>query len=179
MANNAFPSDWREQPCYLVSVPRPLVPYVGGLLRLLELRGFWATEEDYIEGYTATIALEACLMATCLDVLLEKQDSMYRMLDTALFGTEYTVESEDPLVVTPAIAPTHNLAFESYDSALGRLARIADVVDNAINGTITPEYSYTPSVKDKLQAVIDAIEASATDNAGIIDELTLILGALA
>lgn len=179
MANNTFPNDWRDQPCYLVSVPRPLVPYVGGLLRLLELRGFWATEADYIEGYTATIALEACLMATCLDVLLERQDNLYRMLDTALFGTEYTVESENPLVVTPAIAPTHSLAFSDRDSVLGRLSNIADVVDNGLNGTETPVYAYTPSVKDLLQQVIDAIVANAGDDSDLLAELEVIAGLLA
>ena len=86
MATNVFPSDWEEQPCFLVSIPRPLVPFVGGLLKILENRGFWASEGDYQRGYTATLRLEACLMSTCLDVLLQQNDALYRLLNTALLG---------------------------------------------------------------------------------------------
>lgn len=179
MANNTFPEDWRSQPCFLVAIPRPLVPYVGGLMKIAENRGFWASNDDYTRAYTALLELEGCLMASCLDVLTEKIDAQYRLLNTVLRGQEYTVVSEDPLVITPDIAPAVDLAFVSYDSVLGRLARVADVVDNAINGTSTPEYDYSPSVKDKLQAIVDAISANATDNAGIIEELVAILGALA
>jgi len=179
MANNTLPEDWRDQPCFLVAVPRPLVPYVGGLLKIAESRGFWATQDDFLRGYAAVTELEACLMAACLDTLFEKQDALYRMLDTALFGTTYTVESTDPLVVTPEIAPTHELAFSDRDSVLGRLSNIADVVDNAINGTETPVYDYSPSVKDKLQAIVDAINALDTDDSDLLAELEVIAGLLA
>jgi len=104
MANNTFPEDWRGQPCFIVSIPRPLVQYVGGLLKIAEMRGFWASPEDYQRGYTATIELEECLMTTCLDVLLEKQDALYRLLNTAVLGQAYTVVTEDPLVISPEIA---------------------------------------------------------------------------
>jgi len=61
-----FPEDWREQPCFAVAIPRPLVPFVGGLLKLLEQSGLWSTIDDYERGYTAAVELEACLMTTCL-----------------------------------------------------------------------------------------------------------------
>lgn len=174
-----MPEDWRDQPCFLVAVPRPLVPYVGGLLKIAESKGFWATEDDYLRGYTAVTELERCLMTTCLNVLLEKQDDMYRMLATAIYGTAYTVESEEPLVVTPPIAHTHSLAFEDRDSVLGRLSNIADVIDNALNGTETPVYDYAPSVKDLLQGVIDAINTTAEDDSDLLAQLELIVGLLA
>jgi len=179
MAVNTFPSDWREEPCFLVSVPAPLVPYVGGLLRIAEQKGFWATEADYESAYAALMELEGCLVSTCLDEMLSLQRSTYRLLDTALFGTEYSGPTSGEGEVTPAIPNYRSLAFDSYDSVLGRLARTADVVDNAINGTITPEYSYTPSVKDKLQEVIDAIVANAGDDSDLLAELEVIAGLLA
>jgi len=95
MANNTFPEDWREQPCFLVSIPRPLVPFVGGLLKITEQRGFWATTEDYERGYTAALELEACLMSTCLDVLLQQNDALYRLVNTALRGQACSVVSQD------------------------------------------------------------------------------------
>jgi len=89
MANNTFPSDWESEPCFLVSIPRPLVPYVGGLLKILEQRGFWVSEEDYANGFAATVQVEECLMSTCLNVLMEKQDALYRLLNTAALWFRY------------------------------------------------------------------------------------------
>jgi len=179
MANNTFPDDWRDQPCFIVAVPRPLVPYVGGLVRMLEQRGFWSTEADYIRGYTAVTELEACLMSTCLNELLNLQRATYRLLDTALFGTTYSGPTEGEGAVSPSIPNYRSLAFDERDSVLGRLSNVADVVDNAINGTETPIYDYSPSVKDKLQAIVDAIGALNTDDGAILDELVVIAGALA
>lgn len=173
MANNTFPSDWRDKPCFLVAVPAPLAPYVGGLLAMLEKRGFWASEADFASGYTAVTELEACLMATCLSDLIAVNQATYRLLDTALFGTAYSGPIEGEGEVTPVIPNYRNLAFDSYDSVLGRLARVADVVDNAINGTSTPEYDYSPSVKDLLQVIIDAI-GEGTDLTEVISNLEAI-----
>lgn len=179
MANNEFPEDWRDQPCFLVSVPRPLVPYVSGLLKIAEQRGFWATPDDYRRGYIAVTELERCLMATCLDVLLEKQDSLYRMVDTALYGTVYTVEDTDPLVVTPDIQPVHASEFNPEFGVMAQLDRMTQLIDNTVNGTETPLYAYTPSVKEQLQAIIDAHAAEDTDLGDLLTELELIVGLLA
>jgi hypothetical protein len=179
MANNTFPEDWRDQPCFLVSIPRPLVPYAGGLLKLLEMRGFWATEDDYRRGYTAVTELEECLMATCLDVLLQQNDALYRLLNTALLGVAYTTVSEDPLVVTPAIAPHVNLDIHDQDSLMGRIDRLTQLIDNRIAGTETPLYDDLPGLKQQLQAVIEAIEAIDTDDSDLLAQLEIIAGLLA
>lgn len=169
-----FPEDWRDQPCFIVTVPRPLVPYVGGLLKILEKRGFWSEDIDYERGYTATLELERCLMSTCVNDLLERQDALYRLLDTALFGTEYTIESTDPLVVTPPIPAARLLAYDNQASLLGRADQSIQLVDNTLNGTETPLYAYTPSVKELLQGVIDAIAAEDTDLEAMLAQLELI-----
>lgn len=179
MANNTFPEDWRSEPCFLVAVPRPLVPYVGGLLKILEQRGFWASSTDYLRGYTAVVELEACLMSTCLSVLLEQNDALYRLLNTALLGVAYSTVSTDPLVVTPAIAPHVNLDIHDQDSLLGRIDRLTQLVDNSINGTETPLYTYDPSVKALLQGIIDALGSEDTDLSSILAELEVVAGLLA
>jgi len=170
MANNTFPEDWREKPCFLVAIPRPLVPYVGGLLKIAEMRGFWASEADYSHGYTAVIELEECLMSTCLDVLLQQNDALYRLVNTALLGVAYTTVSEDPLVVTPSIAPHVNLDVHDQDSLMGRIDRLTQLLDNRIAGTETPLYDALPGVKQQLQSIIDAI-GDGTDLATIISDL--------
>jgi len=174
MAANTFPEDWRDQPCFLVAVPRPLVPYVSGLMKILEKEGFWQSAGDYLRGYTAVIELEECIMTTCLDVLLQQNDALYRLLNTALLGVAYTTITEDPLVVTPAIANHVNLDVHDQDSLMGRLDRLTQLVDNSINGTETPLYSYSPDVKALLQSIIDAINAGAGDNHDILAQLELI-----
>src|ERR1043165_4468201 len=158
MATNVFPDDWREQPCFLVSIPRPLVPFVGGLLKIAEMRGFWASEADYVRGYTAVMELEACLMATCLDVLLEKQDALYRLLNTALLGQAYTVVSESPLVVEPPIEPFVSLDILNQASLMGQIDRLTQLIDNRLAGTETPLYDELPGIKQQLETIIAALE---------------------
>lgn len=174
-----FPADWREQPCFLVSVPAPLVQYVGGLLKILEKRGFWDTDDDYRNGYTAVSELEGCLMATCLNVLLEQNDALYRLLNTALFGVTYATVTTTPLVVTPAIAPHVTLDVHDENSLLGRIDRLTQLVDNTINGTSADLYSYTPSVKAQLQSIIDALGTENTDLSDVKAALVVIEGLLA
>lgn len=179
MANNTFPADWRDEPCFLVAVPRPLVPYASGLLKILETRGFWATEDDYLAGFTAVMELERCFMSTCLNDLLERQDALYRMLNTALFGATYETTSTDPLIVTPVIEPHVSLDILDQDSLLGRIDRLTQLTDNSINGTDTPLYSYTPSVKTLIQGVIDALGADDTDLESILSQLEIIAALVA
>lgn len=173
MANNTFPEDWRDQPCFLVSLPRPLVPYVAGLLKISEQRGFWASQEDYLRGYTAIIELEECLMTACLDVLFQKQDELYRLLNTALLGVSYETVSEDPLVVTPAIAPHVNLDIHDQDSLIGRVDRLTQLVDNRLAGTETPLYDQLPGIKQQLEEIIAAL-GEGTDLTEVISNLEAI-----
>ena len=170
MANNTFPEDWREEPCFLVSIPRPLVPYVGGLLKILEMRGFWVSEADYVSGLTATLELEECLMSTCLDVLMEKQDALYRLINTSLRGQVYETVTPDPLVVSPSIEPHVPLEYVHYDSLLGRIDRLTQLVDNRLAGTETPLYDELPGIKQQLEAIIAAI-GEGTDLTEVISQL--------
>lgn len=170
MANNTFPDDWRDQPCFVIAIPRPLVPYVAGLLKIGENRGFWASEGDFMRGYTAIIELEECLMTTCLDVLLTKQDDLFRLVNTALRGQLYTVVSADPLVVTPAIEHAVELGFIDQDSLFGAIDRLTQLVDNRLAGTDTPLYSDLPGIKQQLEDIIAAL-GDDTDLAEIISQL--------
>ncbi len=179
MANNTFPEDWEAEPCFLVAIPRPLVPFVGGLMRILEQPGFWATQADYVRGYTAVTQFERCLMSTCLDVLLAQNDALYRMLNTALMGVAYTTVSTDPLVVTPAIASHINLDIHDQDSLMGRVDRLTQLLDSSINGTDTPLYTIDPAVRPLLQSILSAIGTGETDVSSILTEVELVVGLLA
>jgi len=146
---------------------------VGGLLKLLEQSGLWLTNADYERGYTAVVELEQCLMATCLTDLIEQQNALYRMVNTALFGETYTLVGTDPLVVTPAIAPLVTLDILNQDSLLGRVDRLTQLVDNRLAGTDTPLYDDLPGIKQQLETIIAAMGDDA-DLATIISDLEAI-----
>ena len=174
-----FPEDWRDQPCFVVAIPRPLVPYVGGLLTIMEKRGFWLSDTDFLRGYTAVVELEACLMSTCLDVLLQQNDALYRLINTGIFGQLYETTSSDPLVVEPAIEPHVTLEVLDQDSLMGRIDRLTQLIDNTVNGTETPLYDYSPNVKELLQGIIDALGADDADLEGILSQLEIIAALVA
>jgi len=179
MADNTFPVDWQDEPCYVVAIPKPLIPFVGGLVRIMEHRGFWSTDDDYERGYAAVMQFGGCLMATCLSDMMDLQRAQYRMLNTALFGLEYETVSTDPLIVEPDIAPHVTLDIHNQDSMLGRIDRLTQMFDNRISGAETPLYDDLPGLKQQLQTIIDGLGSDDTDLATIIDNLVLIVGALA
>lgn len=166
-----FPADYDERSCYLVAINASLIPMVAGSLRFYEKRGTWLTDADFESGYNAFAALQACFMKCCIDDLIESNDRLYRMLGTAIYGTEYNVVSADPLVVMPAIAPTHALAIEDDESILGRMELQKQLLENALNGVDTPNYSRPDGVRDLLEAIKLALEAGDDLDAEMLAKL--------
>jgi hypothetical protein len=113
-------------------------------------------------------------MTTCLDVLLQQNDALYRLINTAVLGVAYTTVSEDPLVVTPAIAPHVNLDIHDQDSLMGRIDRLTQLIDNRIAGTETPLYDALPGIKQQLETIITAL-GDDTDLEEIIGQLEALL----
>jgi len=154
------------------------VSFPAGLMKMLENPGFWASDTDFLHGYTAAVELEACLMSTCLNVLLEQNDALYRLLNTVLLGVAYTTVTDDPLVVTPAIAPHVNLDIHDQDSLLGRIDRLTQLIDNRIAGNATALYTDTPGIKQQLEDVIAALgdDSDLTTIISDLEAIALLLG---
>ena len=174
-----FPVDYADRSCYLVAINASLIPLVAGALRFYEKRGCWISDSDYEQGYYAFAELQACMMQLCLDQLIESNDRLYRMLGTAIYGTTYVVDSTDPLIVSPAIDPTHTLTIESDESILGRMDLHKQLLENALNGTDTPNYSDTPGIRELLANLITAVEAGTAEDTDILAELEAIAVLLA
>lgn len=153
-----FPADYGERTCYLVPVNAALIPLVAGALRFFERRGSWETDADYEQGYNAFAELQVCLMRACIDDLVESNNRLYRLLDTALFGTGYVVQSTDPLVVTPDIPPQRTMGIYDEASLLGRLENLKQLLENGLNGTETPNYDRQNGVRDLIEQLIAAIQ---------------------
>jgi hypothetical protein len=62
---------------------------------------------------------------------------------------------------------------------MGRLDRLTQLIDNSVNGTETPLYTYDPSVKALLQSILDAQGSETTDLDGILAQIELVVGLLA
>lgn len=175
----SFPTDYAERPCYLVAINASLIPYVAGALRFFEKRGTWLTDADYEAGYNAFAELQVCMMKLCVDRLIESNDRLYRMLDTAIYGKTYEVITTDPLVVDPPIGAVHALAFDDVNSILGRMEDQRQLLQNALNGTETPNYDRANGVRDLLEQLITAVQAGETTDEDMLAQLVQIAGLLA
>lgn len=176
----AFPADYADRSCYLVAINASLIPLVAGALRFFEKRGTWLTDADYESGYNAFAELQVCMMRLCVDDLIESNDRLYRMLGTAIYGTEYSVVATEPeLIVTPAIEPTHLLTIENEESILGRMEDMRQLLQNALNGTDTPNYSDVPGIRELLTNLIAAVEAGGASDDDMLAQLVQIAGLLA
>lgn len=155
-----FPAEYDQAGCYLVPINAALIPLVAGALRHFEERRSWHSDEEHQRAYNAFAELQICMTKLCAEQLIESNDRLYRMLSTALYGRQYVVQSANPLVVAPPIAPTHDLAIEHADSVLGRMERLRQLLENALNGTSTPQYNRADGVRDLLEQLITALQQS-------------------
>lgn len=181
------PQPIESEPSYVVCVPRRLIPLLCGALSILENRDEWASDADWQQGYQWIVETQAELMHGCVDRIVEMQERTYRLLDTALNGAAYTVDtpatSTTLAVVSPAIpdAPDSADPQAMPNSALrSRIDRLVDLVDNGLNGTVISNNPSTKaSVRDNLEEIRALLEANGTSDIGIEDVLNLILMALA
>ncbi len=173
-----FPTDYDERTCYLVPINASLIPLVAGALKPFEERRSWHSDEEHQKAYNAFLDLEICMTRLCVDDLIESNDRLYRMLGTAIYGTPYSVVTTDPLLVEPAIEPVHDLDIADPLSILGRMDDMSQLLQNALNGTETTNYSDVPGIRELLANLIAAIEAGETNDEEMLAELIQIAGLL-
>lgn len=97
-----FPTTYGER-CYLVPIDASLVPYISAALNKFQTRYVWASDEDYEAGYNAFAQLQSILVNNCLTELVESNNRIYRLLDSALNGTAYSASGDTPPEISPAI----------------------------------------------------------------------------
>ena len=161
--------------CELAVFPVAVVPFALGALESRIPRHVWASE-SYVRGVQLVRSLQMAILCGGLKEVTERQDALYRMVDTAIYGRIYTVEATDPeLVVSPTIQHVHDLAIEHDDSILGRMEDQRQLLQNALNGTDTPNYDRVDGVRDLLEQIKTAIEASG----GLDDDMLAKLAEIA
>lgn len=173
-----FPSDYSERECYLVPINAALIPLVAGALKKFEERRSWHDDSEYELAYNAFVDLQGCFMQLCVRDLIESNDRLYRMLDTALYGTEYTIQGIDPIITDPTIQATHSLDIQDARSILGRLNSVQLLLDNALNGATNGEYSQPIGVRETLQDILATLQSGDNLDAEMLQRLTAIVGLL-
>ncbi len=153
-----FPPDYSERTCYLVPINVTLIPMVAGALRFFEKRGSWETEQDYEQGYTAFAELQVCLMKACIDDLVESNNRLYRLLDTALYGRVYQLVTTEPLTITPEIPPVP----DPFSTAPGMVPAV-----DGLAGVLDPGWFGFGGSRATLADIVRALrvgkESTATD----------------
>ena len=165
--------------CEIAIFPVAVVPFALGALEYRIPRYVWA-DDSYLRGVQLVRSLQMALLCGGVKEITDRQDALYRMLSTAVFGTTYSVVSTDPeLVIEPPIQPYHLIDFDQVGSILGRMEDSSELLQNALNGTETTNYSDTPGVRELLANLIAAVEAGTTNDADMLTELVQIAGLLA
>lgn len=176
---NTFPSDYDSAPCVLAPINVRIVPYVAGALAKYEKPAAWATFDDYRAGYNAIAEVQACMTALCARDLVQAQERLYRLLDTALLGTAYSVTGTDPDTLEPIISPPIPdvpATTAVLPGLVQRVARLEALLDNAYNGTLYLEYDQTPSLRQELENIRTQLAQLNTelDTKGELDDDMLI-----
>ena len=143
--------------CELAVFPVAAVPYALGALESRTPRHIWA-DASYVRGEQLIRRLQLALLCGGLQELLESNNRLYRMLDTAIYGTGYVVQSTDPLVVEPAIPPQRTMGIHDEASILGRMENLKQLLENALNGTETPNYSRPNGIRDLIEQLTAALQ---------------------
>jgi hypothetical protein len=148
-----FPTPIEGEETYLIAINASLVPIVSGLLARMSNRYEWLTDADYEQGYNAFAHLRGCMLSCPLSELLESNNRLYRLLDRAYFGTEYSLITNEPLVIEPPISAIP----ESEAVWPGTIYQLEDA-------------------RTKLQAIIDKLETGGELDADMLEQLTIIAG---
>ena len=115
----------------LLCIPVPLIPFFRQYFAEMQKRYLWRTHNDWIGGYQAFAALEEELMAGCIQQLIAEQQRLYRLIDTSMNGTEYTLVGD---VVTPALPAVPPASVNATNSLRAHVTRIWQLAENEVAG---------------------------------------------
>lgn len=105
MSGYTFPTaDYNEDNSALLCVPIAVIPFFRRLFELMQRRESWFNREHWWNGYQVAAYMEEMLMGGCVTDLITEQKRLYRLLDAALNGQEYTASTDDFGVTT--VEPT-------------------------------------------------------------------------
>jgi hypothetical protein len=115
----------------LLCVPMPLVPFFRRWFDEMQQRYNWQSREDWFSAYQAFAKMESELMSSCLADLITEQQRLYRLLDTSLNGTQYTVTGD---LISPALPAVPTSSANATNALRAHISRIWQLLENDIAG---------------------------------------------
>lgn len=165
--------------CELAIFSVAVVPFALGALEYRIPKYIWS-EAGYLRGVQLVRSLQMALLCGGLKEITDRQDSLYRLIDTAIYGTVYEViETIPELIVAPNIEPTRALSEGADGSIFARMEKQSQMLENALNGTVTSLFERQPGIRDLLEQLLEAAEAESNLDPEMLAQLVQIVGALA
>ncbi len=159
MPKFSFPHDLTppELPdfCELGIFPVAVVPYALGALEARATVYTWA-EDSYLRGNQLIRSMQMAILCGGMQELTEGQNRIYRLIDSAMYGRVYTVETEEPLVIAPVIPAVPDQTLEP--------AGLLTMVD-ALPGIVTPGWFGIGGEKATLADVVKALRVGTPEKA--------------
>lgn len=143
MSGLVFPTtDYDETQVALVFVPLAFVPALRLGLQNLQKRETWFDRGSWWRGYQVSAWIEEQLMTPSpLQELIDGQNRIYRLLDSALNGTQYTWAANPADPARPVIGPEIPIVPPAVgDEPLGARAQLHRLYQLAENGATGAEF---------------------------------------
>jgi hypothetical protein len=141
MSAYVFPSsEYDEANSALLCVPIAFLPFLRRGYEVLQERDTWYNRETWWRAYQIAAWIEEQALMGCMNDLVESHERLYRLLDRAINGTEYTT-APDPdtpgeVLITPEIPEVPPTTPAIAPGLLARLERLIAIQDNFANGRI-------------------------------------------
>lgn len=156
-----FPANYGER-CVLVPIDAAMIPLVSGALNKFVQEYVWETYEDWELGYNAIAEIQLQMANNCLQELIDSNDRLYRLLDTAFNGTTYTA-GEPPTPPIPVVPPASDGLLETV---------------RKLQGVLNPGWFGIGGQPATLADVVNALRiGSETDADKVLDALDVLSGA--
>lgn len=172
-----LPAPSADGDCFVVLIRAELLPIIAGVLRVLEEDRSWVLQ-DFEEAYNRIVEIEANMGLICASELIESNNRIYRLLDWSLNGRVYDAGDNPPDTITPAIPDVPPSTVLSPGMVRTQVI-IRNALTNYFNGDINADFDQTPSARDLLQGIIDAVNASGSSDTSILEQLEIIAALLA
>lgn len=173
-----FPYDAYNAGNYTVlCVNVAFIPFFRIFFAEMQERWRWSSREDWWRSYQVFAEMEETIMSGCLGELVEGQNRLYRLLDSALNGTAYTATIDPDTNITtvtppqPVVPPNivgiapglrrqlldmQGIINAGWFNIGGQPATIADVVRSLRVGSDTQRQNIIQTLNDILSAGADA-----------------------
>lgn len=171
-----------DAPTAAVCVPIPIIPFFRDFFAHMQQRGLWQTRDDWLKAYRIFGQIEAELMGSCIQDLIESNNRLYRLLDTALNGTQYTATPDGigGITILPQIADAPPASVSAPNAMRSHIGRLWHLVENLTSGTTyaadagvdgAPALPDAVALRDVFRRLIAGIDGGAEPPATNLVEL--------